>query len=298
MEEKAVERLLPLLVDLHDGLSEEVSLRLLAEKFGTSAFHFHRLFTNVVGETPKKHIERVRLERAAMLLAVSDAPVLEIGLSVGFKNAETFSRRFKKFLGLAPSEYRRMAKAAQAARVASVDFFRSAEYTLGPARFERLPTMTLLAMRHLGDYGALHETYSGDSSPWNALTDWATSEDMRLGALRIGIFYDDPTLTPSALQRADICLPCERSDRSLSGKRVRCIDFPGGMHAVLEYVGGTSTVIDAFRGLADEIRRSSTFDFAEGPPLELIRELDVGGQAGLHRFDVCFPVKRKRKRSG
>jgi transcriptional regulator GlxA family with amidase domain len=120
---RAAERLLPLLVDLHDELAGDVKLSALAAKFGTSQFHFHRLFTDIVGETPKKHVERVRLEKAAMLLAVSDDPVLEIGLGVGFKNAETFTRRFKRFLGYTPSGYRRMARAAQARRLESVDFF-------------------------------------------------------------------------------------------------------------------------------------------------------------------------------
>src|SRR5690606_14452417 len=107
-------------------------------------------FTDAVGETPKKHVERVRLERAAMRLAVSDDHVLDIGLGVGFMNAETFARRFKRFLGYTPSAYRRMAKAAQAQRLASVDFFDNVEYTLAPARFERLPRMRLLAARHVG----------------------------------------------------------------------------------------------------------------------------------------------------
>src|SRR5690606_16748074 len=89
------ERLLPLLIGLDDGLSEDVRLRELAAKFGTSPFHFHRMFTRAVGETPKKYVERVRLERAALLLAVSDELVVDIGLAVGFRNAETFTRRFK-----------------------------------------------------------------------------------------------------------------------------------------------------------------------------------------------------------
>ena len=54
------ERLLPLLIGLDDGLAEDVKLRQLAGKLGTSPFHFHRLFTRVVGETPKKHVERMR----------------------------------------------------------------------------------------------------------------------------------------------------------------------------------------------------------------------------------------------
>jgi AraC family transcriptional regulator len=286
------ERLLPLLIDLDDGLVEDVKLRELAGKLGTSPFHFHRLFTRIVGETPKKHVERIRLEKAALLLAVTNDPVLDIGLAVGFKNAETFTRRFKKFVGHTPSSYRRMAKAAQTKRLETVNFFGSSEYTLGRARFERLPAMTLLAMRRVGDYGALHDDYSR-ASPWSALTDFAAARRIAVQPMRIGIFYDDPTLTPPEQQRADLCVPIERSVSC--GGPLRCIEFRGGTYALIEYTGRTGTVIDAFRAVADEIRRSDRYDFGDGPPLEIVHAIDVGGVTGVYRFDAAFPVRRLRK---
>src|SRR5687768_2979629 len=86
----------PLLIDLQLALDRELSLEALARRCGYSPFHFHRFFSSAVGETPKQHVNRLRLERAAYRLAITRATVLEIALSVGFKNHETLSRAFKR----------------------------------------------------------------------------------------------------------------------------------------------------------------------------------------------------------
>jgi AraC family transcriptional regulator len=50
---------------------------------------------------------RLRLSRAAIMLLLSDASVLDIALSCGFQSHEVFSRAFRKRFGDSPSDYRR-----------------------------------------------------------------------------------------------------------------------------------------------------------------------------------------------
>src|SRR5690606_41271801 len=114
--------------------------------------------------------------------------------------------------------------------------------------------------------------------------------------VRLRIFAHEPTLPPWPEQRADRCGPI--APRVQSADPIRCIESPGGVYAMVEYTGRTDTVIDAFRAVADEIRRSSRFDFGAGPPLELVHDVDVGGGNGVHRIDACFPVRRIRKPAG
>src|SRR5687768_2493272 len=91
---KSLSAVTPLLLDVQDKLDQDLSLPSLARRFGYSPFHFHRFFPNTVGETPKQHVDRLRLERAAYKLAITRESILHIALSVGFKNHETFSRAF------------------------------------------------------------------------------------------------------------------------------------------------------------------------------------------------------------
>jgi AraC-like DNA-binding protein/DNA gyrase inhibitor GyrI len=285
------DRFSQLLIEIQAGLDENIDLRSLAGRFGASAFHFHRTFARTIGETPKKHVERLRLERAAMMIAVTDRPIVDIALEVGFKNHETLTRNFRKFAGYTPQGYRRMAKRLQAERVANTNFHASDEYRLSRARFERLAAGSLLAIRHVGQYGALHETFGGEPNPWSELFDWACTKRVAVTPLRIGIYYDDPTLTPAALQRADICIPVRRSTDG--DDRVRCIPFAGGTYCIVEYIGHPRLLLNAFRGCADEIRRSQSYVFRDGPPIEIVRETNVAGVAGALRLDACFPVMKR-----
>src|SRR5688572_32840766 len=114
--EDPIRDVIPLLIDVQSNLDREISLESLARQYGYSPFHFHRFFSSAVGETPKRHVDRLRLERAAYKLAITGETVLAIALSVGFKNHETFSRAFKRAFAHSPSGYRRAARAAQADR--------------------------------------------------------------------------------------------------------------------------------------------------------------------------------------
>ena len=47
-------------------INEEFDLKSLAQKTSLSAYHFHRIFTTIMGETLAKYIMRRRLEIASI----------------------------------------------------------------------------------------------------------------------------------------------------------------------------------------------------------------------------------------
>jgi AraC-like DNA-binding protein len=99
-----------LLLDTEPHLNEDLDLASMAHQFGASPFHFHRLFREFVGETPRQYIERLRLERALVRLARTNERILDICHTVGFRSHETFSRSFKRRYRLTPTEARQFAQ--------------------------------------------------------------------------------------------------------------------------------------------------------------------------------------------
>ncbi|HEV8145547.1 MAG TPA: helix-turn-helix domain-containing protein [Bryobacteraceae bacterium] len=87
-------------------LDEDVSLAALAGQAGLSAYHLHRAFAAVMGETPKQLTQRLRLDRAATILLLRDDSVLDVALDCGFQSHEVFCRAFLKRFGMSPSAYR------------------------------------------------------------------------------------------------------------------------------------------------------------------------------------------------
>ena len=88
-----------------------LSIREVAAAAGMSPFHFIRRFRAVFGETPHQFRIRARLERAKRLLASSDRSVTDVCMEVGFTSLGSFSDQFARRVGMAPSVYRRAARA-------------------------------------------------------------------------------------------------------------------------------------------------------------------------------------------
>ncbi len=94
---------------ISQNLSGDVSLERLANIANYSPFHFQRIFSAAISESPKQYIMRLRLERAAHHLKVfGTLPVVEIATGCGFSSASIFSRAFKNFYKVTAEEFRAM----------------------------------------------------------------------------------------------------------------------------------------------------------------------------------------------
>lgn len=91
---------------MEGNLDKKVLLKDIANEGNLSAYHFHRVFKALTGETVKHFLVRLKLERAATKLKYSKADIGSIALESGYEDHETFSRAFKKYFNTTPIEYR------------------------------------------------------------------------------------------------------------------------------------------------------------------------------------------------
>jgi len=91
---------------IETSADERHSIAALAREAGMSAYHFLRIFRQVVGMTPHQYVLRTRMHRAAMMLRRSNRMISEIALEAGFEDLSTFNRRFRRVMGVTPSLYR------------------------------------------------------------------------------------------------------------------------------------------------------------------------------------------------
>jgi len=91
---------------LQDHLSEPVTLDDLSQWAGYTPQHLNRVFRRVLGVTPLQYLTRMRLERAAEMLADDQLTLAAISQAVGFEDAYYFSRLFKQHYGKSPAHYR------------------------------------------------------------------------------------------------------------------------------------------------------------------------------------------------
>lgn len=90
-----------------DGhLDELINLEMLSEKFFSSPFYFHKLFSVIVGKPLAAYIRDRRVLYACEQLCNTEKTILDIALDCGFNSPQSFSRTFREVQGLSPSEYR------------------------------------------------------------------------------------------------------------------------------------------------------------------------------------------------
>lgn len=97
----------PALRLLEEHYNEQVSVGRLAEACALSQSQLRRLFQKETGMSPVEYKNHLRIKKATDMLLYSQATVAEISQSLGFKNPFVFSRVFKQFKGVSPSEYRK-----------------------------------------------------------------------------------------------------------------------------------------------------------------------------------------------
>lgn len=81
---------------IEKNLDADLSLENLSKKARYSPFHFHRVFSSIIGENVNKFVTRKRVERIASILLVEKGrSIKELAYTYGFNSESSFSRTFK-----------------------------------------------------------------------------------------------------------------------------------------------------------------------------------------------------------
>jgi len=102
-------RLIPAVQFMHDEFGRSPTLDEIAAKAHLSPFHFHRRFTDLLGQTPKHFLLACQIHRAKELLFERKKELAEIAKECGFAHQSHFTSRFKQATGLTPTRWRRLA---------------------------------------------------------------------------------------------------------------------------------------------------------------------------------------------
>ncbi len=92
---------------IEDHYLDPITLEEIAEKSNISVRHLNRIFKAYYQTTPISYLQRLRLERACMLLKQTHLSVTDISYACGFNDSNYLARQFKKAYGLSPQAYRK-----------------------------------------------------------------------------------------------------------------------------------------------------------------------------------------------
>lgn len=91
---------------VHSHLDQKINIGHLAELANLSLSQLERTFKAVLNMSPLQFIQKLRLEYAIKLLASPEISVTQISLNCGYSDHSAFSRQFKQFTGMSPTQFR------------------------------------------------------------------------------------------------------------------------------------------------------------------------------------------------
>jgi AraC family transcriptional regulator len=296
------------------NLAEPLDLETLSAVAHFSAFHFHRVFRAMTGETLGDWVRRRRLEVAASrLLSSPDLAASAIGFDVGFASPEVFTRAFRAHFKVTPGAWRRGAHREWAQehqqRLSKIHQSLSNEHQsvvqafrhdpdLWPSgRLEptggqpmnvvvkNLPEKRVAYMRSIGPYG-------GTEIPrlWQRFAVWCEEHGlMNPRRVMYGISQDNPEVTPPEKCRYDACIEVDASFKPTG--EVGIATIAGGRYACGKFVGTPAQIHGAWNELCEWLPDS-------GSQVDDRLAIEVYGldfvmdeKTGAFNCDLCMPVK-------
>ena len=288
------QRILRVQMFIQKNLDRELSLEELAQKSHFSMYHFHRVFRAVVGESLKEHIRRLRLERAASSLKLTDESVINIAFDAGYQTHEAFTRAFKTIFGCSPSGFRNNCSTSQQIlakyRCDKQQKNRNKNLVKGDelmeVKIQDIEPIRVAFVRHVGPYNQV-------GVAWDTLCTYLGKEGY-LGpdCKFIGICYDDPEVTPPEKIRYDACVAINEDFVPTGEIAIQTVG--GGEYAVTTHFGPYDKLGETYTKMIGEWLFKSGRELRSEPCMDFyLNDPDSNAPEDLIT-DVCLPLKPKK----
>lgn len=263
---------------IQDHLDDELSLDLLAGIACFSQFHFHRIFSGMVGESVKSYIRRLRLERAAGKLKQTDTAVTMIAFDTGFATHESFTRAFHKMFGVSPLSYRKASQINLEKK--HIEYWK--EITM-KVEIVEMEDMDVIFVRHVGPYDMC-------GTAWEKLCQWAAPNGLlQPGAKVLGLSYDDPQITPPDKLRYDACIEVRQPievEIPVGRKHVK-----GGRYAMSTHFGPYDTLAETYSQLCGQWIPQNGYEIDDRGCVEIYQNSPEDTEPQDLITDIYIPLK-------
>jgi two-component system response regulator YesN len=91
---------------IDENFAKDISLNDISREVNISPYYFSKIFKETEGTTYIDYVTKLRIDYAKDKLKNSDCSIKEICKEAGYKDPNYFSRIFKKWVGVTPSEYK------------------------------------------------------------------------------------------------------------------------------------------------------------------------------------------------
>lgn len=288
------------------NLDKTFDLNTLASVASFSPYHFHRIFTAMVGETPNNFVSRIKLEKAAQLFQNNPkASVSDVASLCGFVNISSFSRTFKSYFNMTTTEFRNQEKAIyikngiryskDCKAVSKIgknsqqinEQFCSVEFNKiiimdTKIEIKQMPELNLIYCRHTGAFNKIGQAYE-------KLYKWAIPRGFVTPSTKtVTVYHDDPAITGIDKVRQDASMIVD-GDIKVEGE-IGKSTIPSGKYAVGRFELKETEFEHAWNTMCAWLIESG-YQSTDSPTYEYYHN-DYRDHPE-HKFivDICIPIK-------
>jgi AraC family transcriptional regulator len=289
------ERIRRVLRRIEEDYADELDLDALAAVACLSRFHFSRVFSAYAGEGPMESLARVRVERAAELLASTGEKIADIAFACGFGSLSAFNATFKARVGATPGEYR---KNPRELRNESEEPCPASVHTPPRNDFSRRILDMNVAVIEMAEREIAYVYKKGsllDNRPaWDTLIAWAAERGIRPPEEFFIGMSDDPTIVPEDECSFYACATLPPGFEKQPGP-VEYDSLPGGLYATYEFYDRPDRISLAYGVILRDWLPGSGYAQDSARPCFEISLNDPGSDPeGRARARLCVPLIRPR----
>lgn len=240
------------------NLAEKHDLEKLAKMSFLSKFHFHRIITSFLEEPLSVYINRIKLEKAAVLLKYSDNSIETIAYTIGYETPTAFTKSFKKSFGISPSEFKKSNVgnfSIKGKKKSKSNFNLSSE-------IKTIKPFKVLSNQVRGIVGD-KKTYDG----WVDLLAFAYQHNIINAETKfIAVHWDDPTITQESNIRYDACVTINTDIKNTNKFSIK--QFNGGKYLCVLYKGDYRYLPNVYNQIFREYIFKQNYRLREEPIFE------------------------------
>lgn len=284
---------------MEDKLEQSIDLEEVAQRACMSLSNFYRLFFSLVGYTAKEYIRLRRMSKAVDEIYKNKNTILNIALKYGFSNHTTFTKAFKRIVGVTPSTFRKQGLTWEFKTINILDKYYS--IMENNEFIDLYPDIKVL--KEIKPMRVAYYLYYGtnpESGAFKVINDWLNKSNLDVESDKTRIFgFNNPT--PS--NREDKEYGYEvwitiSDDYEVQHPLVKAKEVPGGLYAVcgvkdLDIDGEGNEIFEAWQRL-NSWMQVSKYEYGEHQWMEEHLDYDKDDN-NFDGMDLYMPIKLRKR---
>ncbi|MED3126472.1 AraC family transcriptional regulator [Bacillus wiedmannii] len=274
---------------IESHIDDSLSIEELADVAGFSKFHFHRIFKGIVEEPLSRYVNRLKLERATNLLTYrTDMTITHIAYHFGFTDSAVFSRTFKNYYGVSPSQYRND-NSKNCKDVGETSQYNGCKKVRGDIEIVTANDMNVAYIRHIGTYEELTIAFP---KMIEKLFYYAAEENCHVfeDTKVLTIYHDHHEFTEDNHLRTSLCITIA-NESAVETSDIGIMVIPFGKYAV----GRFEIFQDEYKGAWDflygEWLPNSGYKPRDSYPFEMYKNDPRQHPENKHIVDIYVPIE-------